>query len=188
MKISTRLSFLNGLQVAATVVGTSTVILFIMHRALESQSVVMQESRLKTFWALAAQIGCGFRVADGKLLIGDYRVNDNFELPDQVKDIFGGTATIFMGDTRVSTNMHKPDGSRAVGAQLQGQALDAEIHRGEQFRGEKEILGKAYYAAYDPIRNAQEQPIGALYIGVPKDEVPWRPSSLAAAALKETIR
>ena len=39
-------------------------------------------------------------------LIGDYPFNDNFELPDKVKEICGGTATVFMGDTRVSTNVY----------------------------------------------------------------------------------
>jgi methyl-accepting chemotaxis protein len=170
MKISTRLSILNGLLLAFTVVCTSTSILLILHRELERQAVVMQESRLKTFWALASQKGGGFRVADGKLLIGDYQVNDNFELPDQVKAICGGTATIFMGDTRVSTNVLKPDGSRALGTQLQGPALEAVIHQGKPYRGQAEILGATYYTAYDPIRDAQGQAIGALYVGVLKDD------------------
>jgi methyl-accepting chemotaxis protein len=47
MKISTRLSYLNGLLLVLTVVGTSAVILLIMHKELESQAMAMQESRLK---------------------------------------------------------------------------------------------------------------------------------------------
>ena len=169
MKISTRLSLLNGFLLALTAVLTSTVILVIMHAEMEKQAVGMQESRLKTFWALASQKGAGFRIAGDKLLIGDYPVNDNFELPDQVQAICGGTATIFMGDTRVSTNVCKPDGSRAIGTQLEGPALEAVLHQGAPYRGQAEVLGVSYYTAYDPIRNAEGQPIGILYAGVRKD-------------------
>lgn len=64
-------------------------------------------------------------------MAGDYSVNDNYELPDKVQEIFGGTATIFMGDTRISTNVLKADGSRAVGTKLQGAAYDAIFKEGE---------------------------------------------------------
>jgi len=83
MRISTRLSLLNGLLLALTVLGTSVTILFILHGELERQAVGMQESRLKAFWALAAHKGAGSREADGRLLIGDTPVNGNEELPDQ---------------------------------------------------------------------------------------------------------
>ena len=46
----------------------------------------------------------------------------NFALVDRVKELVGGTATLFVWDgnsfIRVSTNVMKPDGSRAVGTVL----------------------------------------------------------------------
>jgi len=127
MKISSTLSLLTGLVLALTVALTSGIILVIMHSELSNQATQMQESRMKTLWALTGQKGSEFKLSGGNLLIGDYVVNSNFELPDKVKEICGGTATIFMGDTRVSTNVMKPDGTRAVGTHLQGVALDAVI-------------------------------------------------------------
>nr|WP_281277536.1 cache domain-containing protein [Hankyongella ginsenosidimutans] len=51
---------------------------------------------------------------DGKLVVGDnYVVNDNFEVVDRVKELVGGTATVFQGDMRVSTNVK----SRTAAAQ-----------------------------------------------------------------------
>lgn len=168
MKIRSKLSYLTGLMLAATVGLTSLISLRIMYGELSRQAVEMQESRLKTFWELAVHKGKEFKVAEGKLMIGDYQVNDNFELPDRVKELCGGTATIFMGDTRVSTNVLKADGSRAVGTKLQGPALESVIRQGQKYRGETEILGVPYFTAYDPIKNARGDIIGVLYVGVQK--------------------
>lgn len=170
MKISSKLSILSGLLIILAVVLTSTITLFIMYQELGQQAVQMQESRMKTFWSLAAQKGKEFRLVDGKLLIDSYQVNDNFELPDKVKELCGGTATIFMDDTRVSTNVMKPDGSRAVGTKLQGVAFETVIKQGMKYRGEANILGTPYFTAYDPIKNAQGETIGVLYVGVKKSD------------------
>jgi len=161
---------MTGILLTLAVALTSTISLVIMYRELVRQAVQVQESRMNTLWELALQKGKEFKLAEGKLLIGDHQINDNFELPDKVKQICGGTATIFMGDTRVSTNVVKPDGSRAVGTKLQGPALEAVIKQGNKYRGEAEILGTPYFTAYDPIKNAQGETIGVLYVGVKKSD------------------
>jgi len=170
MKISTKLSILTGVLLALAVLLTSTASLVIMYRELYQQAVRMQENRMNTLKELAAQKGKAFRVENGNLLIGDYRVNGNFELPDRLKELCGGTATIFMGDTRVSTNVLKPDGSRAVGTKLQGAAYDAVLKQGGSYRGEAKILGVPYFTAYDPIKNPAGETIGVMYVGVKKSE------------------
>ncbi len=105
-------------------------------------------------------------VANGKLMIGDYIINGDYTLPDHLKELCGGTATIFMGDVRVSTNVLKEDGSRAVGTRLQGPAYDALFKKGQPYRGEADILGVPYFTAYDPIKDARGETIGVLYVGV----------------------
>jgi Single cache domain 3 len=37
---------------------------------------------------------------------------------DAVKDVTGASITIFLGDTRIATNIRNPDGSRAMGTKL----------------------------------------------------------------------
>ncbi len=169
MKISTKLSVLTCVLIVLTVLVTSSISLVIMYRELAHEAVVMQESRMKTFWELAFQKGKDFKLLDDKLMISDYQINGNFELPDKVKDLCGGTATIFMNDIRVSTNVMKPDGSRAVGTKLQGAALEA-VKQGKKYRGEAKILGVPYFTAYDPIKNSQGEVIGVMYVGVKKDD------------------
>jgi methyl-accepting chemotaxis protein len=170
MILSRKLSIMTGVALAFTVALTSSIILSIMHQELSRQAVQTQEARLNTFKALAAQKGSGFRVADGKLLIGEYVVNDNPELPDQVKALCGGAATLFMGDTRVSTSILKPDGTRAVGTPLVGPAHDAVLKQGVRYVGEAEILGTPYFTVYDPIKNPQGETIGALFVGIAKSD------------------
>jgi methyl-accepting chemotaxis protein len=170
LKFRTKFVLLNLSIVTIATVCVTMVALNAFQKETMRQLSNDQESRIKTLHEMLAQKGNDFRVADGKLMAGNYIINDNFELPDKLKDICGGTATIFMGDTRVSTNVLKEDGSRAVGTKLQGPAYDAVFKEGKSYRGEAVILGVPFFTAYDPIRDARGETIGAIYTGVKKSE------------------
>lgn len=128
------------------------------------------ERCMSTFRELLMRKGEGFRIENGQLLVGNYVINGNFDIPDHVQEIFGGTATVFMGDVRVSTNVLHADGRRAVGTRLEGAAYEAIFKQGKVFRGETLILGLPYLTAYDPIRDANNKIIGVLYVGIKKTE------------------
>lgn len=105
-----------------------------------------------------------------KFYFGNTLINNNFEAVDRVKSIAGGTATVFMGDTRVSTNVAKPDGSRAVGTKLaQGPAYETVFTKRQTYRGEANILGETYLTVYQPIMSGNEV-LGIAYVGVKKAE------------------
>jgi len=170
MKKTSRIMLLNVLIVTVGIAITAIFFLAQMHAEAEKHVKSAQESHLKTFWALMHSKGKGFRISDGKMFVGDYLLNDNYELPDTIKDLFGGTATVFMGDTRISTNVLKEDGSRAVGTKLEGPAYDALFRYGKPYRGEAKILDIPYFTAYDPIRDTSGRIIGALYVGSKKSD------------------
>lgn len=128
------------------------------------------ETCIRTFWQLLAHKGTDFRVVGGNLLIDNYPVNGNFELPDKIQEIFGGVATIFMGDERVSTNVLTGEGKRAVGTRLVGPAYDAIFKEGKSYRGATAILDVPYLTAYDPIRDRRGEVIGVLFVGVKESE------------------
>lgn len=128
------------------------------------------ETCIRTFHELLSHKGDGFKVADRQLLVGTYRVNDNFEVPDKIQKIFGGVATIFMDNVRVSTNVLNVEGKRALGTKLIGPAYDSLFKLGKPYRGAAEILGEPYLTAYDPIKNRQGEVIGALFVGVKESE------------------
>jgi methyl-accepting chemotaxis protein len=96
----------------------------------------------------------------------------NFALVDRVKELTGHTATLFVkqgsGFVRVSTNVLKADGSRAVGTPLDpnGAAIAA-IHEQKPFYGVVDILGVPYMTAYEPMRDTSGQIVGVWYVGAP---------------------
>jgi Cache 3/Cache 2 fusion domain len=104
------------------------------------------------------------------IYFGSTKMNNNFDLVDEVVKQAGGTATIFVksGDeyVRVATNVKKDDGSRAIGTILdpKGKAIES-IKKNEAFYGEVDILGKPYITGYDPIRDASKNVIGIYYVG-----------------------
>jgi two-component system cell cycle sensor histidine kinase/response regulator CckA len=170
LKKSTRSIFIYGLIAAGAISLTTLFSLAEIRGDSLRQATMLQESHIKTFRALLEEKGSTIEVVDGKLVAGDYVVNGNFELPDRVKDIFGGTATIFMGDVRVSTNVLKEDGSRAIGTRLVGPAYDEVLVKGRPYRGETVIFGVPYFAAYNPLRNSRGEIVGALFVGVRQDD------------------
>lgn len=168
MKITTRFLYIDVLLVVLALAVATLTFLSEVRDEAEKSALREQDNHLKTFWKLVTSKGRDIRIVDGKLLVGNYVVNNNNELPDQLRDIFGCTATIFMGDVRISTNILKPDGNRAFGTRLEGAAYNAIFRQGKPYRGEAFILGTPYLTAYDPIRNSKGEIIGALYVGVKK--------------------
>src|SRR5476649_2432137 len=104
------------------------------------------------------------------IYFGSTKMNNNFDLVDEVAKQAGGTATIFVksGDdyVRVATNVKKDDGSRAIGTVLdpKGKAI-ASIQKNDGFYGEVDILGKPYITGYEPIRDPSKNVIGIYYVG-----------------------
>src|SRR5215475_7572088 len=104
------------------------------------------------------------------IYFGQTRMNNNFQLVDEVVNQAQGTATIFVkhGDdyVRVATNVKKDDGSRAIGTILdpKGKAIES-IRKGEPFYGEVDILGKPYITGYKPIQDSSQKVIGIYYVG-----------------------
>src|ERR1700685_1823203 len=107
------------------------------------------------------------------IFFGSTKIDNNFDLVDDVVKQMGGTATIFVksGDdyVRVSTSVKKDDGSRAIGTVLdpKGKAI-VSINKNEAFFGDVDILGKPYITGYDPIHDASGAVIGIYYVGYMK--------------------
>jgi methyl-accepting chemotaxis protein len=112
------------------------------------------------------------RLEGDKLFFGPELVNGNFAAVDKVKALSGGTATVFMGDTRVTTNVQKPDGLRAVGTKLaQGPAHDAVFKERKTYSGAADILGIPYFTIYEPIvQKPDNAVIGILYVGIKQSD------------------
>jgi methyl-accepting chemotaxis protein len=125
-----------------------------------------------------------------KMMIGDSWLGQNASISqtslvvDKVQELIGGTCTIFQrmngtGDMlRVSTNVEKLDGNRAIGTFIPKTNPDgtanpvvSTVLRGETFKGRAYVVNKWYITAYEPIFDDNRNVVGVLYVGVPQESV-----------------
>jgi len=103
------------------------------------------------------------------LYFGERKINNNFDIVDSVRKTHSATATVFVRDgdefVRVSTNVLTPEGKRGVGTQLARNAAYAAVSKGQQYCGPIDVLGTAFDACYNPIKDGSGKIIGVSYIG-----------------------
>ncbi len=103
------------------------------------------------------------------LFFGERKINNNFDVVDAIRKAHNATATVFVKDgeefVRVSTNVLTPEGKRGVGTQLARNAAYAAVSQGKQYCGPIDVLGTAFDACYNPIKDAGGKIIGVSYIG-----------------------
>lgn len=125
-----------------------------------------------------------------KMMVGNEWLGKNtgFTQPspivDEVKDLVGGTCTIFqrMNDTgdllRVCTNVEQKDGTRAIGTYIPTTNADgtanpvvSAILQGKTYVGRAFVVNSWYLSAYEPLYDAHQNIVGALYVGVKQENV-----------------
>jgi len=103
------------------------------------------------------------------MFFGERKINNNYDVVDAVRKAHNATATVFVkqGDefVRISTNVLTPEGKRGVGTQLARNAAYEAVSKGKQYCGPIDVLGTAFDACYNPIKDAGGKIIGASYIG-----------------------
>ncbi|MCK4421205.1 cache domain-containing protein [candidate division WOR-3 bacterium] len=110
------------------------------------------------------------------VLYGGNLLNRNYEIVDKIKDIVYrgetykekdiGTATIFQGDLRISTNVKTVGGTRAIGTRVSKEVNNKVLIKGEPWIGRAFVVNNWYITAYEPIRNIKNKVIGILYVGI----------------------
>jgi two-component system NtrC family sensor kinase len=104
-------------------------------------------------------------------------LNRNLPFIDHINEIvypqgalpFGsqGTATLFLDDVRISTNVRLfgSDGDRAVGTRVSQQVRDAVLGRGSTWLDRAFVVNDWYVSAYQPLADSTGQRVGMLYVG-----------------------
>ncbi len=110
------------------------------------------------------------------VLYGGELINQNFELVDEIRDTVyqdarykgknEGTATIFQGNLRISTNVLNRNGERAIGTQVSAEVHEQVLDKGERWVDRAFVVNDWYITAYEPIRNIAGDVIGILYVGI----------------------
>ncbi|HVM70328.1 MAG TPA: cache domain-containing protein [Anaerolineales bacterium] len=93
--------------------------------------------------------------------------NNDFSFVDNLKNVGKiDTATVFLGDLRVSTNVLDQNGKRAVGTRVSQTVYDNVLTQGKEYLGRVFVVDAWYIGRYEPLRNHQGNVIGMLYVGV----------------------
>ncbi|MCW5670150.1 MAG: cache domain-containing protein [Hydrogenophaga sp.] len=109
------------------------------------------------------------------LLAGGLLLNQNLDFIDHINRIvypegslpFGsqGTATLFMDDVRITTNVRLFQDQRAIGTRVSQTVRDAVLGRGQTWLDRAFVVNDWYVSAYEPLLDAHDQRIGMLYVG-----------------------
>lgn len=104
--------------------------------------------------------------SNGKLYKGKILINGNEEIVDFIKAQTNSLVTIFLNDTRISTNVVEQNGNRAVGTKASDEVINTVLKKGEIFTGKTKVLGNDTMTQYTPIKDANGDIIGMWFVGV----------------------
>jgi two-component system NtrC family sensor kinase len=77
-----------------------------------------------------------------------------------------GTATIFQGDLRISTNVRDENGGRAIGTRVSEEVYRAVVQKGQAWLDRAFVVHDWYITGYEPIRDLSGRIVGILYVGM----------------------
>lgn len=109
-------------------------------------------------------------------LSGGVLLTRNYEIVDQIKSIVfkdakykskdTGTATLFMNDVRISTNVMDREGNRAIGTRVSAEVYEQVLEKGLPWIQRAFVVDDWYITAYEPIKDIRGKRVGILYVGI----------------------
>lgn len=109
------------------------------------------------------------------ILRGGMMLNRNLEFVDRINDIVyregslpegsHGTATLFLDDVRISTNVRLFQGERALGTRVSKQVRDRVLGDGRTWLARAFVVKDWYVSGYEPIVDSKNERVGMLYVG-----------------------
>ncbi len=108
-------------------------------------------------------------------LVGGMLLNQNLLFIDTINDLVyrpaslpegsQGTATLFLDDVRITTNVRLFEGRRALGTRVSSAVRSAVLDRGETWLDSAFVVNDWYISAYEPILDSYGKRVGMLYVG-----------------------
>jgi len=92
-----------------------------------------------------------------------------------------GTATLFLDDVRITTNVRLFQDQRAIGTRVSQAVHDAVLQRGETWLDRAFVVNDWYVSGYEPLIDGAGQRVGMLYVGYL--ETPYRMTKYGILAL-----
>lgn len=102
-------------------------------------------------------------------------LNQNLGLIDHINSIVyppdalplgsHGTATLFLDDVRIVTNVRLFQNQRAIGTRVSEAVRDTVLTQGALWLDRAFVVNDWYVSAYEPLRDEAGEPVGMLYVG-----------------------
>lgn len=108
-------------------------------------------------------------------LVGGILLNRNLEFIDTINDLVYpeasltagsiGTATLFLDDVRISTNVRLFENVRALGTRVSAIVRATVLDQGQIWLDRAFVVNDWYISAYEPVVDSHGKRIGMLYVG-----------------------
>ena len=136
------------------------------------------DERLEEKRGLMIHAAAPVRDATGRLLgvlEGGLLLNKNLAFIDRINELVyppdalplgsHGTATLFLDDVRVATNVRLFEGERAIGTRVSAAVRDKVLGEGELWLDRAFVVSDWYVSGYRPLTDNEGRRIGMLYVG-----------------------
>ena len=110
-----------------------------------------------------------------RVLVGGILLNRNLDFIDTINTLVyqrkntaedpRGTATLFLDDVRISTNVRLFENVRALGTRVSAEVRSAVLDQGQTWLDRAFVVNDWYISGYLPIFDSFDQRIGMLYVG-----------------------
>lgn len=168
LNIRTKINLMFSLVIIAGTVAMALFMSSIMKdKVIESAQEKLQSDLAMTKQLLDEMYPGEWKIMYSNIYKGEVEINNNYDVIDLVGELTGDTVTVFQGNTRVSTNVMSEDGKRAVGTDASEEVAQKVLKGKETFIGKAKVAGVWNQTIYDPIKDANGNIIGMLYVGVP---------------------
>jgi two-component system, NtrC family, sensor kinase len=133
---------------------------------------IVEDRAMVVLSTLPVRDDAGHTVA---LLSGGLLLNQNLDFIDHINRIVypdgslpfdsQGTATLFLDDVRITTNVRLFQDQRAIGTRVSQTVRNRVLEQGTTWLDRAFVVSDWYVSAYEPLLDAQGQRIGMLYVG-----------------------
>lgn len=149
---------------AATIISFTSIEVKNLVRA-ESESEIRNYSNMGLQLIDRAYPGA-WSVQNGKLYKGKSIMNEDYELIDQFTMGTNVLATVFLNDTRISTNVVDSKGERQINTKASDKVIQTVIKDKEVYSGSADIQGKSALTYYVPLKDDSGAVIGMWFVGI----------------------
>ncbi|WP_238882259.1 methyl-accepting chemotaxis protein [Clostridium sp. YIM B02551] len=171
MKLKWKISLIISLVLLVFSSSLGTVIYFKVTNILNTKMVEeLNSTSSMGLISLSNKYPGDWSIKGDKLYKGDTVINEDFSVVDDIKNKSGMYATVFMKDTRVTTNITDSSGKRSIGTKASDKVVEEVLNGGNTYQGKVNVGETPIDAYYTPIKDKDGKVIGMWFVGISNEK------------------